>query len=606
VTRKPIRLRYSRWCLIPALLLVSLLAAGPVKAVVYHWHEALAKDLTALEKKASDAVRVQVLATSRAGRKVWLVELGTGTEEDRKTRPALLVAAGVEGNDLIGSALVLSWIEGLLETRESDPNVAQLLETTAIYAIPRLNVDAVEHYFKGRQWETLVNGKPVDDDHDALVDEDGPEDLNGDGVIMWMRVEDKEGQYILDPQDNRLLIEADPLKGETGRWRYLSEGIDNDHDEQWNEDAPGGVNFNRNFPFDHDFYAVDSGVHPVSEVETRALADFIVAHPNIGLVLTYGMADNLLKTPEDAKKEPGRGEPLTAIDEEDVSFYKALGERYRETLGLDKEQEGASEPGTFSDWMYFHRGRMSLAARPWSPKLAMALADEEDKDESEEKSEEKPDKPKAKEKKKDEDKRGKDEREQLAWFDKHIPEAFVPWQPFDHPDFPGQRVEIGGYAPFALTNPPLGMVKDLASAQSRFLTDLAGRLPRIAIRHVKCSHLGESVFEIEVSVENTGFLPTVLAHGERTREINPTRLVLDVPPEQLLAGSRITFLPALKGSGGATELRWTVHTPDRSQIGFEVVSMLAGTVAGTIDLRDTGIYVKQADHARATRDDDPR
>ena len=30
-------------------------------------------------------------------------------------------------------------------------------------------------------------------------------------------------------------------------------------------------------------------------------------------------------------------------------------------------------PGTFSDWIYFHRGRLSLAARPWSPALQLAL-----------------------------------------------------------------------------------------------------------------------------------------------------------------------------------------------------------------------------------------
>jgi len=342
----------------------------------------------------------------------------------------------------------------------------------------------------------------------------------------------------------------------------------------------------------------------VCEAETRALADFVVRHPNIGIVLTYGMADNLLKDPE-AKKAPGRGEPLTAIDSDDEPLYQAFGKLYRETLGLDKELEGASEPGTFSDYMYFDRGRLSLAARPWSPKLAMALTKgDEDKDKKEEADES--EKREDKDKKKDEDKRGKEEREQLAWFDEYAPDAFRPWQSFDHPDFPGQRVEIGGYVPFALTNPPEGLLGDLAEMHSRFLTELLDRLPRIALRRVKCTHLGESIFDVEIHVENTGFLPTDLAHGERTREVYPTRLVLDVQPEQVLSGTRITYLPVIEGSGGAAEARWTIHAPDRSEIGFQVVSMLGGTVKGTIDLRDAGIYAKQASSVRATRDDDSK
>ncbi len=599
------QLRSPRWPLVLMVLLLGPLVGARARAEAYDTHEALTARLAALEQRESDNLRLHLLAKSLEGRKVRLVELGAGTEEERRLRPAVLVVAGVEGNDLAGSALVCSWIEGLIEARRDDPNLARLLETTTIYAVPRLNPDAAEHYFETPRTETLANGRPRDDDHDALVDEDGPEDLNGDGFITSMRVEDHEGRYVLDPQEDRLLIEADPMKGEVGRWRLLSEGIDNDRDERWNEDGVGGVDFNRNFPYDYDFFAPDAGLHPVCEAETRGLADFLVAHPNIGIVLTYGMADNLLKAPEQAKKVPGRGEPLTAIDPNDAPLYQAFGELYRETLGLDKELEGASQRGTFSDWMYFHRGRLSLAARPWSPKLAMApTKGDEAKDEEAEadKSEKQADK----EEKKDEDTRGQEEREQLKWFDEHASDAFCPWQPFDHPDFPGQRVEIGGYVPFALTHPPEGLLDDLVATHNRFLTELLDRLPRLALRRVEHTHLGESIFEIEIQVENTGFLPTVLAHGERTREVNPTRVVLDVSREQILSGTRIVYLPVIEGSGGDAKARWTIHAPNRSEIRFQVVSMLAGTVEGVIDLRDAGIYAKQASSMRATRDDDPR
>lgn len=567
------------------LSLLCLLLAGRARAETYDTAKALNVRLADLEKADSDILQLHLLAKSLAGREVWLVEVGAGTDQERKVRPAVLVVAGAEGNDLIGSAVVCSWIEKLMEARGNDPNVARLLETTTIYAIPRLNPDGTERYFKTPMRETLVNDRPHDDDYDGFVDEDDLEDLDGDGFATSMRVEDREGRYILDPQDDRLLIEADPMKGEVGRWRLLSEGIDNDHDERWNEDSTGGINLNRNFPYNQDFFAPDAGVHPVCEEETRALADFIVAHPNIGIVLTYGMADNLLKAPEEAKEGPGRGEPLTAIDSRDVSLYQALGKLYRQTLGLDEELDGASEPGTFSDWMYFHRGRLSLAARPWSPRLAMALTkgdEAEDREAEAEASDRRGEKDE--QKKADDDKRGQDAREQLEWFDEHAPDAFRPWQAFDHPDFPGQRVEIGGYVPFALTNPPADRLEDLVARQSHFLTDVLDRLPRLAVRRVERTHLGESIYEIEIHIENTGLLPTVLAHGERTREVHPTRLVLDVPPEQILAGTRIVYLPSIEGSGGVAKARWTVYAPNQSEIGFQVISVLAGTVEGVVDL----------------------
>ena len=129
----------------------------------------------------------------------------------------------------------------------------------------------------------------------GLVDEDGPEDLNGDGLITSMRVEDPEGEFIPDPaRAARCSLKADKAKGEKGAWKLLSEGVDNDKDEQWNEDGLGGVNLNRNFPLQLlSSSRPDAGRHQVSESETRALADFVVAHPNIGLAFTFGAADNL-------------------------------------------------------------------------------------------------------------------------------------------------------------------------------------------------------------------------------------------------------------------------------------------------------------------------
>ena len=55
---------------------------------------------------------------------------------------------------------------------------------------------------------------PVDDDYDGLVDEDYPDDLNGDGNISIMRKKDPFGNYKTDPEDPRLMVPVKP--GEMG------------------------------------------------------------------------------------------------------------------------------------------------------------------------------------------------------------------------------------------------------------------------------------------------------------------------------------------------------------------------------------------------------
>ncbi len=572
------------WFLLVTICLFTI-QTGTARPATYYDYKSLRKHLVSLAKQYPDLVRVDSIAQSIDKRKVWIAEVGKGAEENRKNRPAILVVAGIEGNDLTGSSIAVSWLEQLIKQYRTDNKIAELLETTTIYIIPRLNPDAAEQFFIEPKIETSANNKPVDDDHDGLVDEDGPEDLNEDGLITWMRVEDKEGDYILDPADKRLLMEADRLKGEIGAWRYLSEGIDNDHDEAWNEDGLGGVNFNRNFPYNYEFFASDAGVHQVSEAQTLALAEFVIEHPNIGIIITYGAADNLLKTPESAP-DPGRRKPMTAIDEKDLGYYKVMGEIYREAIGLSKELEAASCPGTFSDWMYFHRGRLSLASRPWSPAVALELSESAEKEEKVEKENAKDneEKKKSADSKKDKDERNKTERSELKWFDEHAPRAFIQWQSIEHPDFPGRKVEVGGYAPFSLTNPPANMVEEIVSRHTDFLTTVMQRLPRIGVRGIETKHLGQGTYDIEIQVENTGFLPTSLAHGQTTREVYPTRLVIELDDEHFLSGTRITSLPVIPGSGGMVEARYIIYAPNRKKIGFDIISMLAGQVEGTINL----------------------
>ena len=80
---------------------------------------------------------------------------------------------------------------------------------------------------------------PVDDDNDYQFDEDGPEDLNGNGVIEQIRkYVPGQGTHRKSAADPRILEPVKP--GETGDYVLLGqEGVDHDGDGRVGEDGPG-------------------------------------------------------------------------------------------------------------------------------------------------------------------------------------------------------------------------------------------------------------------------------------------------------------------------------------------------------------------------------
>jgi hypothetical protein len=586
-----------------AALLAALALISPPAGSAGLDQAALESELRSLEREHRSIVHLASLARSHDGRAIHHLELGRGSAPDRASRPALLLVAGTEEHDPVGTAALLGCARRLLE---ADASGEGLLDRVTVHVVPRLSPDAAATAFATPRWSSARSGRPVDDDHDGLVDEDGPEDLNGDGLISWMRVEDPEGDHVLDPEEPRLLREPDRTEGERPAWRYLTEGIDDDGDERWNEDGVGGVNLNRNFPFGYEWFAADSGAHQVSEESSRALADLLVGHPNIGVVVAYGGADNLAGQPKAGKKADGPPrrwgrKPVTQMAPDDHAWLERLGEGYREAVGLEKALDAVERPGSFADWAYFHRGRLGIAISPWRAEVAAKLKTGDEADESEDAEEEadagaqsqpaeQATKSEAgagrkKGEKKEKKSPGADERDFLAWLDEHQPEAFLAWEAIEHPDFPGRRVEVGGHAPGARREPPAALVASLAEAHADWLTDLAGKLPRVAILRAEAKSLGRGVHEIEVVVENAGWLPTVLTHGESTRLVHPTRVELDLDEEAILAGDRSARVGPLNGSGGRETLRWIVHPGSRRSVTVRVISALAGRAEAKIDLK---------------------
>ncbi len=294
---------------LPAAALALLLAAAAVVPAApaeakYRSHADLSAALQSLVSGHKDIARLQSIGKTAGGRDIWAVEIAAPGKVPPGERPGVLVAANLEADQVVGSEIALAVVAGLVGGYPGDAAVKKTLEESVIYVLPRVNADGAEGAFAPLKTGRRTNLTPRDDDNDGRVDEDGPEDLNGDGLITAMRVKADGGDYMVDPEDARAMKKADPAKGERGEYKIFWEGIDNDGDGFYNEDPPGGVDINRNFLHQYPYYAADAGPSMASEAETRAVLEWMIGRRNIGAVLAFGWNDNL-STPPSSSGRPG-------------------------------------------------------------------------------------------------------------------------------------------------------------------------------------------------------------------------------------------------------------------------------------------------------------
>jgi len=295
-----------------AILSLSIFLAGGLavfgqapaaKAAAYRNPAEIGAAMKALAGKYPALARLETIGKSAGGREIPILRLAGGGKVEG--RPAVLVSANLEGGHVIGTEAALRLAEKLLAGYAQDKKIAALLDARTIYIAPLLNPDGTEAFFGAVKTGRFGNGRPVDEDADGAVDEDGFEDLNKDGKITQMRVKDPEGRWIPDPKEPRLMRLADSKKGEKGIYKIYSEGIDNDGDREYNEDPAGGVLPNRNFPHDFEYLVKTAGLYPASEPESVALLKFMDGHQEIALVLNFSSENTILNQQQTAQAKAG-------------------------------------------------------------------------------------------------------------------------------------------------------------------------------------------------------------------------------------------------------------------------------------------------------------
>jgi hypothetical protein len=597
--------RLFLFCSIAVFVSGSLFAAETAKPdpILAGYATAAEYDEQIAELKKLAGIKVTSLTKTLGKRDVWLITIGG---EALTHKPGILLVGNVEPGHLVGGEVLVrmakAWASAASDPKnDADRAIKKLLQQVTIYIIPRPSPDAT-----AKNWNTpaqLPQGNAVatDDDRDGRGGEDPADDLNGDGRITMMRVADSLGTQRAHPDDPRVLIEANAKKNEAAQYRLLSEGIDNDHDDEFNEDAGGGVAFNKNWTFRYQPFAPHTGPHQVSELETRAIADWCFDHQNIAAVFTFTPEDNLFH-PWKPGNDPGK--IRTTITGNDAVPHEFLAEKYRNTLQAANPPAAASGRGSFSEWAYFHYGRWSFGARGWwIPQVAKTdekpapMKEDEAKAEAPKKQ---PDaekqaskgEPKSEPKKPaaegGKETRGADDLNALRWLARENIDGFTPWTKIKHPDFPNQTVEVGGFHPLLLLNPPAKEFDALATKHGEFVQQLAGLLPTLAIRDQEVEALGAGLYKIRLRVANTGFLATQPEMGQITRQAPPLTYEWKLPDDTVwLAGHPRGMIERLPGKSIGKEQEWLVRLPDGkpAKATFTVQAPNVGRASVSVELK---------------------
>ena len=176
------------------------------------------------------------------------------------------------------------------------------------------------------------------------------------------------------------------------------------------------------------------------------------------------------------------------------------------------------------------------------------------------------------------------DKQVLKWLDAEKIDGFVKWTKAKHPEF--GEVEVGGFKPYAYTNPPAAKLAELGASHAKFALHLLSLFPRVKVASFEAVAHGGGLFRIKAEIENAGFWPTSLAQGQTARSVKPTMVQLGVEPGDVLSGSAKTnFLPVLAGSGGRAKYEWLIKGKTGEVVELLVQSEKGGSATARVTLK---------------------
>ncbi|WZP00830.1 M14 family metallopeptidase [Isosphaeraceae bacterium EP7] len=545
-------------------------------------------DLVAAMRKLAeghpDIISMSSLGKSVEGRDLWCLTINNPATGPDRSKPAMYVDGNVHGNEVQAAeaCLYLAWY--LAENRGRVEELRRIVDERAFYIVPTVNPDGRAYWFGGpNTTHSSRSGKtPRDDDGDGLLDEDGYEDLDGDGQVTQMRRKAAHGRWKVSAADPRLMVPAGP--GEDGQYELLgTEGRDDDGDGEVNEDPPGGYDMNRDWPADwrpsHD--QSGAGDFPLSWPETRALAEFILARPNIAGVQSFHNAGGMILR---GPGHPSRQPQYPSADDRVADQIGRMGARmlpYYRNMVIHRDLYPVR--GGFINWTYEHLGIFSFTNELWNNDQLMPRAEPAQAPGSTLGSAVGAD----------------DEDRQLLANDRLLfGTQFRPWKAARHPVY--GEIEIGGFVKQSQRVPPPFMIEEMCHRNAAFVLYHADQMPRLEWDGASVAPLGGDAFSVTASVRNTRSIPSVARQASLRKIGLPDTFGLSGPGLTVVGGGTLVdrdtgrVEPAARNPGvlrlpegiagdSTARVRWFVR--GRGEATLRYGSQKGGSLTKKIEIR---------------------
>ena len=265
--------------------------------------EAFCRDLAAAHP---DWVTLEELGRSHHDRPLLLLTLSR-TDGDVSRRPGFWLDGGTHAAEFTGVMAVLysvsRWIEQL---QNNDEAATDWFSRRAVYVMPCISPDGFQAMCDGAPFIRSSLRPPQPGAVRSGLD---PCDIDGDGVVRWMRWKHPAGSFVPDP-DVPLFMRPRTLQDDPSDAYFL---CDEGEFIQWDggkwRSAPlaFGVDLNRNFPGGwqpFEMFGMDGGAFALSEPESRAVVDAFSSRPFVGAGLTNHTYTGCLLTQPYAKNPP--------------------------------------------------------------------------------------------------------------------------------------------------------------------------------------------------------------------------------------------------------------------------------------------------------------
>lgn len=551
----------------------------------YYKYDELEKNLKYFSDKYPELCDLESICVTEENRNVYAMTITNKKTGAALDKPAFHIDGNTHAGEVTGSMAAMHAIDVLLTGYGEDKVITKILDRMTIYVVPRISPDGAETYLT-----TPYSIRSVNRVHNPENGGIRSEDLDGDGVIRMMRIPTPYGAWKKDKDDSSIMAKRDPGDADGDFYDIYVEGNFEafDGDENLKEKKEDwSLDFNRNYPYGWfpENRQAGAGKYPLSNPETKAMADWIIEHPNIGGVSTNHTSGGIILYP------PGT-RPSAAVSEKDINQFIEIANMGKEELGyepLNIYDSFISDPanydsGAFDDWCYQSQGIVAYTVELWdlAKRVGVPLVWNARNKES-----------------------AQDELKRfvacMKWVKENAPEYYEDWKPFHHETF--GDIEIGGFNfKFSQQNPPESFLNGVLEQMTRFMIRFAQSIPRLTIDTLTSEKVSDDIYKVTAIVGNLGYLPTNLT--EEAKNLNISKEVeVTISGGKVISGLEKTKIGNLEGYGSTStgtnfygnistdynakarkKLTWVVQAKSGTEITVSCAQEKSGKASKTITL----------------------